>query len=363
MRGVKRQQLETEQNMEIDGCIQYWPGIIKYQNLHKMFKSDNSQIQIHPSENERWKTLINEYNEMIASRHTEPPVKEMKILDLYFIHHIRPKTIASKLKVSRDRVYSVVRSIKKALFWVEEVWTKERKPKDFKQKVFTKLKDFCRDNAGLAYTVSDVRKDLIHRFQNKFIPSESSILRFMQRQLWLRFKRVSWRPPSQYYNRFVVEGETFASFFLQAEKEKIIILQVDEFSFNKSAYTAMAWGQKGVSSFCYHDHPNYRFSVIAAISNSGLELLTISNKWTNGDVFCNFLTLLPKEIKERYDVDQQKVIISCDGARYHLVSKADKILKQEGNDDSDYFIYTRVFTSWNLHQLSEVQSKKSTTQQ
>ena len=125
------------------------------------------------------------------------------------------------------------------------------------------LYDFWGSNAWFAYTVSDVRKHLAQTFPNEPIPSESYICRYMKRQLGLSYKRVSWRPSLQHYEKFTADKETYSGLILQAEKEKFIIVQIDESTVDRSTYTAMAWEKREFSSLCYQYQLSDRFSVIA----------------------------------------------------------------------------------------------------
>ena len=79
--------------------------------------------------------------------------------------------------------------------------------------------------------------------------------------------------------------------------------------------------RKRKSGFTIHTQPNGRFSVFAAISNTNLELVTISHSNTNRNVFLEFMKLLSTEIGKRYEGVKKKVVITMDGARYHWVSE------------------------------------------
>ena len=117
---------------------------------------------------------------------------------------------------------------------------KTSKSRGFSKVIFEMLSDFCRSHTGLVYTVSNIRKYLAQTFPNELIPSESYICRYMKRQLGLNYKRVFWRSPLQRYEKFIADRETYSGFALQMEKEKFVIVQIDEFTVNRSTCTAMA---------------------------------------------------------------------------------------------------------------------------
>ena len=86
----------------------------------------------------------------------------------------------------------------------------------------------------------------------------------------------------------------------------------------------MAWTERRKSGFTIRTQSNGRFSVIAVILNTNLELATISDSNTNRNVFLEFMKLLSTEIDKRYEGVKKKVVITMDGARYHWVSEISK---------------------------------------
>ena len=72
------------------------------------------------------------------------------------------------------------------------------------------------------------------------------------------------------------------------------------------------------------------YSLISGITNLGLELITISCRSTNGQVFWEYLKLLIEVLKNNYKDQVKRVILTCDGACYHLIDQVDQILKDNG---------------------------------
>ena len=86
----------------------------------------------------------------------------------------------------------------------------------------------------------------------------------------------------------------------------------------------MAWSKCGESGNVLQSPTASRFSVIAAICDSNLELVAISNSNTNGKVFHEFVRLLSKEIDSRYGELKDKLVITFDRARYHWVDNVEQ---------------------------------------
>ena len=79
----------------------------------------------------------------------------------------------------------------------------------------------------------------------------------------------------------------------------------------------MAWSKRGESGYTIQQPIVSRFSVIAAIWDTNLELVAISQANTNGGVFAKFMKLLNEEIEKRYRELKERIVITLDGARYH----------------------------------------------
>ena len=90
----------------------------------------------------------------------------------------------------------------------------------------------------------------------------------------------------------------------------------------------MAWSKRGESGYTIQQPIVSRFSVIAAIWDTNLELVAISQANTNGGVFAEFMKLLNEEIEQRYREQKERIVITLDGARYHWVKDVEKYCRK-----------------------------------
>ena len=60
-------------------------------------------------------------------------------------------------------------------------------------------------------------------------------------------------------------------------------------------------------------------NVIAAVSWGGYEYAIVSEFNTTGSIFCIFLRNLIQYLKLKYEEYFAKIILTCDGARYHQI--------------------------------------------
>ena len=101
----------------------------------------------------------------------------------------------------------------------------------------------------------------------------------------------------------------FWKFYSIWKNKHLKIIQVDEFSVGRGTYANMVWRKCGESGYAIQDAITSRFSVIAGIWNSNLELVAISNSNTNKEmVFYEFMKLLSREIKDRFNIYQAKFV-------------------------------------------------------
>ena len=154
--------------------------------------------------------------------------------------------------------------------------------------------------------------------------SYTTIARYMKKTLGLSFKRISYRPPKIFTQGIKAKRSDYTKFIKLCHQSKVKVIQIDEFTVGRGTMSLIAWTESGKYGFTIHTQPNGRFSVIAAISNTNLELVTISDSNTNRNVFLEFMKLLSTEIGKRYEGVKKKVVITMDGARYHRVSKISK---------------------------------------
>ena len=75
------------------------------------------------------------------------------------------------------------------------------------------------------------------------------------------------------------------------KKQNIKIIQVDEFTVGRGTFANMARSKCGESGYVLQSKTASRFSVIAAICDTNLELVAISNSNTNEKVFHEFVRL------------------------------------------------------------------------
>lgn len=218
------------------------------------------------------------------------------------------------------------------------------RPKRLKPELVEDISKFWKTNEAKCYTVQEIREHLKQRHPDEVIPSITTVRRYLRNALGLSYKRVSWRPLKTSTGCFVNDRLMYIKFIQEAEKEGCVVIQIDEFSVNRNSYPSMWWSKKRQSGYSFQEMANESFSNIAAISSSWIEWLAVSKSRTNGDVFCAFLKKLISEIKRKYDIEREKVILTWDGARYHLMDKVKTLLVAEGIMMVQTVAYTPEFS-------------------
>ena len=121
----------------------------------------------------------------------------------------------------------------------------------------------------------------------------------------------------------------YVKFYNNAIQSGFKIIQVDEFNINRGTVSNMAWIKKGYPAFMLQEAPAEKYSVLAAISNTSLERVVVRKGNTNGIIFVIFLQDLIDDLIRKYDEYFAKIIITCDGAKYHSVELISQILTRE----------------------------------
>ena len=161
-------------------------------------------------------------------------------------------------------------------------------------------------------------------YRKESVASYTTITKYMKKGLGLSFKRISYRPPKILTQDIKAKRSDYTKFIRLCHQSKVKVIQIDEFTVGRGTIPKKTWTERGKYGFIIHTQPNGRFSVIDAISNTNLELVSISGSYTNWNVFLEFMKLLSTEIDKRYEGAKKKVVITMDGARYHWVSEISK---------------------------------------
>ena len=111
----------------------------------------------------------------------------------------------------------------------------------------------------------------------------------------------------------------------------------------------MWWGKIGQSSFVTRAKSATKYSVISAISDNDIEALAISKQNTNKIVFLNFLEILVKSLLDKYSNQKNKLILWCDGAKYHLVKDVHDYLAKKGIIMIQNIPYTPEFSAIEIY--------------
>ena len=104
--------------------------------------------------------------------------------------------ISRVIKQPRNKIYSIVERIKKSSIRIIKLRRANNQNRScFTDEVKEAIKEYCKSNASLRFTIDDVKSHLENRFGQRRIVSYSTIRRFMRDKLGLRYKRVTTRPP------------------------------------------------------------------------------------------------------------------------------------------------------------------------
>ena len=226
---------------------------------------------------------------------------DKRIIELYFIQKMRPSTISKLTKQPKNRIYAKVESIKRTIMkFIKKRECGALNKWRFTEEVKEVIRNYWKQRENKYYTVDDVRRYVDAYFEQNEVISYSTVRRFMIKNLEMSYKRVSTRPPVVLTNGVVDKQKSFWKFYRMCRQWNIKIIQVDEFTVGRGIFVSMAWSKRGESGYAIQQQIVSRFSVIAAIWDSNLELFAISKSNTNRGIFTEFMKLLNEEMEKRY---------------------------------------------------------------
>ena len=249
------------------------------------------------------------------------------IWEMYFIDQRSAKSIASSLKIPKSRVYSIINTTKSFFY---RMHTNPGKVRARRAKIWRDshpyIKEFWDAHTNKYFTSWDVRQFLRSVLEPSDVPSLSYIRKYMKRWLKLSYKKISWRPQVSQTSNSFAQKALYIDFIDAAKSEGFKIIQIDEFTVSRHSYPMRSWVQKGVSGFVIDTRPTEKFNIIAAISDAGMQVMTINKINTNSKIFCEFLKLLIDHMTTTDKHIMKKVILTSDGARYHISKDTSKFL-------------------------------------
>ena len=105
-------------------------------------------------------------------------------------------------------------------------------------------------------------------------------------------------------------------FFIDAAKSEIFkIIQINEFTVSRYSYPMRSWVLKELSGFVIDTRPTEKFNIFAAISDAGIQVMTINKININSKIFCKLL-INHMTITDKHKM--KKVILTSDETRYHI---------------------------------------------
>ena len=137
------------------------------------------------------------------------------------------------------------------------------------------IENYWKQKQYTCYTVNDVRSFLQQENPGREVLSASSIRIFMRGVLKLRYKGVSCRPYKVQTHEFKQNRLEYIEFIRAWTNAGYIVVQIDEFTINRSTRPTMVWMRQNDSSYVFQKTQNVCFSCIVTVSSQSCELLTI----------------------------------------------------------------------------------------
>ena len=174
----------------------------------------------------------------------------MKIAEMYFRQKIKPLRIACVLRISRNWVYREVEQIKKDFIsFTHERRTLAKRKRKIWDDVKIIIEEFWTKNANTSFSIDDIIKHLSKIVESSEVPSRAYVGYYLKNNLGLSYKKVSWRPRKIHTPSLMRYKLDYISFIEQCEATGYLILQIDEFTVNRSWASSMAWLKRNKAGY------------------------------------------------------------------------------------------------------------------
>jgi hypothetical protein len=159
---------------------------------------------------------------------------------------------------------------------------------------------------------------------------KSKIKRFIKEEWKYSFKRGSSRPTKSIQDYTVVSKSIFWSKLLLQIYRRKIIINIDEWGFNKSVKQHYSWLPRGVGNSILNDNYKGSCNLILAILNTGEWVGWLKDKTTRAFDYLLFLKVLVDILEENGINNKQDVIIVQDNAVIHHSKIIKSFVRKEG---------------------------------
>ena len=223
--------------------------------------------------------------------------------------------------------YSVLNKIKKSSLNLKHKWKIRDVTKIFgsRKKELIKFIEEYALNAKSTITAKEVTVAIKKVLNASY--SVSIIRKIMKNGVNLSFKKVKSRPRNIDLLKIKATRNLFAIKFSKIISEKLLLINIDESSINRSVKNAYSWGVKGYPIECQNSVISGSASMIMAICSNGAWITLVTNETINSGNFTWFLKILADWLHSHNYFGYNRAMLLLDNWSIHKSSSTVIVLQ------------------------------------
>ena len=298
-----------------------WPdwGINEIaKELKESFYSDYVvQNEEKPEEDDDLQSIRSDNNSWIIT-----PLSFIKAAD-------KPKRIATRLRISVDKVYSLRRELRRQIrkrplqliFWPKRQEVR-------KENWIRLMAEFIRLHAHQFFTTSHLIRCLEDSRQVDKVPSTTTIRNWMRKDLSLSFKKVNLRFKSTWTSEDLVIKLKFLWIFKNFIDKNFWILYIDEFNIRNKSIKSYNWWLRGKSEYWFYNKKSAKFNCIIAVCTQGPVHIHIWEESIDAAKFASFLKETLDKLGITDDGANPDTVLIFDNAPIHTAKLVEKAISE-----------------------------------
>ena len=237
----------------------------------------------------------------------------MSVHFVWFQYELNSKKVSSQIKLYQKKLRKIKLGNRYFL----------NKRKKLQEHHIDFIKSYCDKNKGNYYTLADIRLEFLTRFKNIGNISNTTISKWLNQDLNLRYKKTNEINNSLRDSSKKILILKSISIQIKLEEENYHLVYADESKYCLNSNRYFMWSSKGENTYLFQPTSYFDASFIVVFSSERIELLQATRSTFTAESFINF-------IKEIVIANPLNLIIIMDNAPIHR-SKAVKFFWKAQN--------------------------------
>ena len=239
----------------------------------------------------------------------------------------KPRRIASRLGISRDKVYNLRRELKRKAKSNETQTLRMTDQQEIRKAAAIEfIKDFIREHAHRFYTASDVRRCLLDSEVIDKIPSLTTIRNWMKTHLKLAFKKVNLRFKAKWSTADLIVKLKYLWIFRSLKDRGCNIVYIDEFNISSTSIKTYNWSVRGCQDYWFADKKSNKLNCIIAVSADGPVDIFIQEDSIKAENFSSFVEGIVQKLRSSENDADSEIVLVYDNASIHISKLVQKTI-------------------------------------